>query len=303
MVECGKGVIMKICICSSLIFADEVLEISKMLEASGHEVLLPNGIINRLAEQPNFDAVQAKIDTDSHRLHAEKIRECDMVLMCNFLKNCTPGYIGANCFAELYLAQYFEKPIFALFPLPNIPYINDEIRSLDITVLNNDLALLPNGGSSFIGASSLPPVEPQGDLSGSSDVAKGTNSAPTSNSGTSDSSTSDSVGSSSTVSDSANPNSMVSSSTSSNSVSSESASSTPVSSDSVVAGPPAVDSVFQSAPIPADPSALPPNPTAAVANSQSEPITSESVHRDVPAGSHNPLRQLRDGWFSLWNKQ
>ena len=71
-----------------------------MLEARGHEVLLPNGIINRLAEQPNFDPVRAKIETKSNRLHAEKIRECDIVLMCNFLKNCTPGYIGANCFAE-----------------------------------------------------------------------------------------------------------------------------------------------------------------------------------------------------------
>lgn len=42
---------MKICICSSLTFTDEVLEISKMLEASGHEVLLPNGITNRLVER------------------------------------------------------------------------------------------------------------------------------------------------------------------------------------------------------------------------------------------------------------
>ena len=67
---------MKICICSK----------TSCPRASS---ILPNGIINRLAEQPNFDPVRAKIETKSNRLHAEKIRECDIVLMCNFLKNCT----------------------------------------------------------------------------------------------------------------------------------------------------------------------------------------------------------------------
>ena len=155
---------MKICICS-MTFADEVLEISKMLEAAGHEVLLPNGIINRLAERPDFDPIRAKIDTDSNRLHAEKIRECDIVLMCNFLKNCTPGYIGANCFAELYLANYFEKPIFALFPLPDINYINDEIRSFNITVLNGELKLIPSSSdtpNSNVVDNPPSPIEPSG---------------------------------------------------------------------------------------------------------------------------------------------
>lgn len=237
---------MKICICSSLTFADEVLEIGKMLEARGHEVLLPNGIINRLAEQPNFDPVRAKIETESNRLHAEKIRECDIVLMCNFLKNCTPGYIGANCFAELYFAHYFEKPIFALFPLPDIAYINEEICSLGITVLNNDLNLLPPENN--FTASVNPATPPAGPA---------TPDAPTSL-----------VAPSASSSDNSNGASII---------------------------PPA--------PIPADPSALPPNPAAVAANMQTTSITSESVHRDVPeSGSRNPLKQVRDNWFALWNK-
>lgn len=237
---------MKICICSSLTFADEVLEIGKMLEARGHEVLLPNGIINRLAEQPNFDPVRAKIETKSNRLHAEKIRECDIVLMCNFLKNCTPGYIGANCFAELYFANYFEKPIFTLFPLPDIAYINDEIRSMGITVLNNDLNLLPPESNFTAGASApTPPTNPVAPAAPTSSVVS--------------------------------PTSL---------------------SDSSSAAP-----TIPTAPIPADPSALPPNPAAMAANMQTAPITSESVHCDVPASnSRNPLKQVRDNWFSLWNK-
>ncbi len=145
---------MKICICCSLTFTNEVIEVGKMLERLGHEVLLPNGVINRLMEQPNFDPIKAKIETNSWRLHIDKIRSADAVLVCNFLKNCTPGYIGANTYSEITAAHYFEKPIFALFPLPDQPYINEEIRSLPITVLNYDLA-------GISATSSAPVVTPQ----------------------------------------------------------------------------------------------------------------------------------------------
>lgn len=134
---------MKICICCSLTFTNEVIEVGKMLERLGHEVLLPNGVINRLIEQPNFDPVQAKIETNSWRLHIDKIRSADVVLVCNFLKNCTQGYIGANTYSEIAVAHYFDKPIFTLFPLPDQPYINDEIRSLPITILDYDLTRIP----------------------------------------------------------------------------------------------------------------------------------------------------------------
>lgn len=134
---------MKICICCSLTFTNEAIEVGKMLEQLGHEVLLPNGVINRLIEQPNFDPIAAKVETNSWRLHIDKIRSADAVLICNFLKNCTPGYIGANTYSELTAAHYFEKPIFALFPLPDQPYINEEIRSLSITILNYDLTNIP----------------------------------------------------------------------------------------------------------------------------------------------------------------
>lgn len=144
---------MKICICCSLTFTNEVIEVGKMLERLGHEVLLPNGVINRLIEQPNFDPITAKVETNSWRLHIDKIRSADAVLVCNFLKNCTSGYIGANTYSEIAAAHYFEKPIFALFPLPDQPYINEEIRSLPITVLNYDLTSIPVVSSAPIATS------------------------------------------------------------------------------------------------------------------------------------------------------
>lgn len=130
---------MKICICSSLSFGDEVRKVAKDLEKSGHEVLLPNGIINRLLEQDDFDPVLAKTSTDSNHKHVDKIRESDAVLVCNYTKNNIDNYIGANSFAEMFTAFYFNKPIFTLNPLPDIPYINDEIQSFNVKVLNGEL--------------------------------------------------------------------------------------------------------------------------------------------------------------------
>ena len=70
---------MKICICCSLSFTKEVLQIAQQLETLGHEVPLPNGVINHLAEQPNYDPIQTKIETDPVHLHTDKIRTADAV--------------------------------------------------------------------------------------------------------------------------------------------------------------------------------------------------------------------------------
>lgn len=130
---------MKICICCSLSFSDEVCEIAAELEKMGHEVLLPNGVIERLTEQENFDPVQAKIETDSTHKHVNKVRTADVVLVCNYTKNGIENYIGANSFAEMFVAYYFNKPIYTLFPLPDMPYINDEIKSFGVKVLDGDI--------------------------------------------------------------------------------------------------------------------------------------------------------------------
>lgn len=131
---------MKICICSSLSFVDKVNEVARSLMKIGHEVLLPNGIINRLIEKEDFDPVQAKIDTQSCQKHVDKVREADVILVCNYDKNGIRNYIGANTFAEMFVAHYFGKPIFALHSLPDQPYIHDEIYSFGVKVIDGDLS-------------------------------------------------------------------------------------------------------------------------------------------------------------------
>lgn len=130
---------MKICICCSLSFTDEVTEVARRLEEMGHEVLLPDGVKRRLIEREDFDPVAAKVEVDTIHEHPAKIKAADAVLMCNYEKKGISGYIGANSFCELYIARYFDKRVFALNPLPEQPYIHDEIMAFDITVIDGDL--------------------------------------------------------------------------------------------------------------------------------------------------------------------
>ncbi len=133
---------MKICICCSLSFTEKVLKVAKELEKLGHEVLLPNGIINDLAGQENYDPVKTKLETDPYHKHTDKIRESDAILVCNYDKKGVKGYIGANTLCEMFAAFYFNKPIYTLFALPDIPYANDELQAFGAKSLDGKLEKL-----------------------------------------------------------------------------------------------------------------------------------------------------------------
>ncbi len=133
---------MKICVCCSLAFTDEVKEIANRLHELGHEVLLPNGVIIDAIYKADFDSVKAKRGNgyDFVREHFKKIEESDAMLVCNFTKNGIDNYIGANTFLEMGFAYYIKKPIYALNPLPDYKYINDELLNFDVKVINGDLS-------------------------------------------------------------------------------------------------------------------------------------------------------------------
>ena len=133
---------MKICVCCSLSFTDEVKEIANKLRELGHEVFLPNGVIIDAIHKKDFDPVKAKRNNgyDAVREHFAKIDEADAVLVCNFTKNGVENYIGANTFLEMGYAYNINKPIYALNPLPDFKYINDELLNFDVKVLNGDLS-------------------------------------------------------------------------------------------------------------------------------------------------------------------
>ena len=133
---------MKICICCSLSFTDKVKIVAQNLEKMGYDVLLPNGVLVDAIHKPDFDPVAAKHDNgyDAMREHFDKIKKADVILVCNYTKNDVENYIGANTFLEMGFAYYLGKPIFVLNPLPDYKYVNDELLSFGVNLINGDLS-------------------------------------------------------------------------------------------------------------------------------------------------------------------
>lgn len=134
---------MKICICCSLTFTDEVKEIAKKLESFGHEIFLPNGVVIDAIKKADFNPITAKHANgyDAMREHFNKIKESDVILICNFAKKNIENYIGANTFLEMGFAYCLKKPIYALNDLPKQPYIHDEIMAMHVEVIDGKLEL------------------------------------------------------------------------------------------------------------------------------------------------------------------
>jgi len=146
---------MKITLCGSIAFYDEMKEIQEKLEALGHEVDLPpsevpdeNGVmmpvkkyyeIRKLAEKEKGGGDSWIWDLKSVAImnHFNKVAWADVILVNNYTKNNIPNYIGANTFLEMGLAFYLGKKIYLLNPIPEVSY-KEEILGMKPVVINNN---------------------------------------------------------------------------------------------------------------------------------------------------------------------
>lgn len=147
---------MKITICGSVIFINEMVEVAQELEKLGHKVKMPP------TTEPGEDGhpisvleyyrnKKEAIGNPNHwiwkrhnepiRNHFDKITWSDVILVLNYEKNTIQGYIGPNTLMEMGVAFYLHKPIFLLNPIPELPH-TEEIRGLKPTILNGDLSLI-----------------------------------------------------------------------------------------------------------------------------------------------------------------
>ena len=134
---------MKITICGSMKFFDTMVGIQERLEQMGHEVLMP-------IEVPGLDywsddgsmRVKAKRAQDLIGKHFRKIEQSDAVLVVNMTKGAIEHYIGANTFLELGFAHYLGKRVYLLHPIPDQPYILDEVLAIGAQVLDGDMSNL-----------------------------------------------------------------------------------------------------------------------------------------------------------------
>lgn len=133
---------MIITICGSLKFYDEMKTLQKQLEGFGHTVHLPMYVAGiDYWSTDGVPKVQAKKLQDLMKKHMELIRQSDAILIANYTKGDAVNYIGGNTYLEMGIAHFFEKPIYLLNPAPDQPYINDELQSMDLTILNGNLKL------------------------------------------------------------------------------------------------------------------------------------------------------------------
>ncbi|MFC1720944.1 hypothetical protein ACFL0K_01685 [Patescibacteria group bacterium] len=143
---------MKITICGSIAFYDEMLDIKNKLEILGHEVKLPphevkddNGIMMPVKE---YYAQRKATSTDDSWIwdrkeeamidHFNKVSWSDVILVTNYDKNDIVGYVGGNTLMEMGVAFFLKKPIYLLEQLPEISY-KEEILGMKPAVINNDL--------------------------------------------------------------------------------------------------------------------------------------------------------------------
>ncbi len=134
---------MKITICGSIKFMDEMIKVQKKLEKIGFKVYMPIKAkgVDYWAED-NTERVKAKKKFGFINEHMDRIEKSDAILVVNITKGKIKNYIGANTFLEMGFAHYRKKKIYVLNQLPNQKYIIDELLTFDPIILNGKLNLI-----------------------------------------------------------------------------------------------------------------------------------------------------------------
>lgn len=143
---------MRITICGSIAFYDEMLDAKQKLETLGDEVRIPpheikddNGIAMPVKEYYARRKTASDDDTwiwdkktKAIADHFEKVRWADAILVTNHDKNDIEGYIGGNTLMEMGVAFFLNKPIYLIKKIPEVSY-KEEIIGMKPVVLDGIL--------------------------------------------------------------------------------------------------------------------------------------------------------------------
>lgn len=140
---------MKITICSSLDFIDEIKDATDKLKEFGYEVVLPQTAEKIYKGEVTYEQVMEEKKTgeianrgirqDSLRYYYEKIKDSDAILVLNYKKRDIENYVGGAVFLEMGFAHVSGRKIFLFNAVPDMFY-TDEIRIMQPIVLNGDLS-------------------------------------------------------------------------------------------------------------------------------------------------------------------
>ena len=135
---------MKITICGSLAFANEMLKLEKELKKLWHEVIIPADTNSFLDWQINDWWINPELARKWMLNHYNNIKESDSILVCNLDKKGVKWYIGWATLIEMWVACHRNKKIFLLNDIPSeneIRYVQ-EIKLMQPIIINNQLDLI-----------------------------------------------------------------------------------------------------------------------------------------------------------------
>lgn len=136
-------IIMKIAICASMVFAEEMLETKQKLEKLGHEVFV-SGFIEEYVDKTGKEKEQLtlfhKNEKDAIREFWKVIKKSDGILVLNYDRKGIENYVGGNTLMEIGFAHVLGKKIFLMNPIPEIDYYKSEIEAVRPVIINGDLS-------------------------------------------------------------------------------------------------------------------------------------------------------------------
>lgn len=153
---------MKITVCGSIAFYQEMEELKISLEANGHEVYIPllsneapaemgggNKIYfgQYIEDNGGIDAFPIghqiwDLKEKAIRDHYNKIDWCDAIIVSNHEKRGIAGYIGGNTLIEIGVAFYLNKKIYILNPISSELSYRQEIYGMKPVMLAGDISLI-----------------------------------------------------------------------------------------------------------------------------------------------------------------
>jgi hypothetical protein len=142
---------MKITICGSTAFINEMEAVAKQLAEMGHEAEFPpvkfvdgDGKEWHTVDYYKFKKTQPfnnpeflNNHTQRIRDHFDKVQWADVILVTNYDKNGVANYIGPNTLMEMGLAFYLGKKIYLLNPIPDTPW-KEEILGMRPVVISGN---------------------------------------------------------------------------------------------------------------------------------------------------------------------
>ena len=138
---------MKITICGSTTFRQQMVDFQEKLEQMGHKAIIHHHYVQFVKEGrrdildriEKGEHVQVKKENDYIRWYHRAIQDSDAVLILNFDKRGIKNYIGGNTLMEMGFAYVNGKKIFLINPIPDEVNYKDEIEAMEPIILAGDL--------------------------------------------------------------------------------------------------------------------------------------------------------------------